>query len=328
MANPAPDDLARSLMEPALSILEELYREAVPDDREWKKTVKRFRKTIPPPSDTQVQKYSDSPGARLFLAVFSRLLFDASVRWMVAAKPGSRGELEEEFPISKTTFTRHQTAVYYTRRVLEKLSVRFRQDLVGDFALWENRIDTAFWEAWVLQALGELLEKGEEEEEAESQEQMEREKQDIQNRISRGDYRTKEDLKNAIFRLVYLCKRTNDRSYIVWEESLKRLHLPKVTYDQVRSCARCQAEMQKQESVGFEFTASEIAYRCEACGFGRIVWLHYPPEDYVPVIEEGPETGRKILEYRERIAREKRAIQELEERVRVARKGEGEQKGE
>ncbi len=313
-----PEPLLATLFEKLPPLLEEVLREFFPDEKKFIRSALRVTRLAPPPPEELVRKHGGTPAGQMFLAVFPRIYF--LLVHQAAEGAVRREELEARIRDSKATTLRAEQALYYTRRIVGALERGAGVPLAADFEAIATSLNYASWEAWAVEHVGALVEKGLfKEAESIDPAAAEREKEGITDKIRRGDLASKEAMKAALQRLVYLCQVTGDPNRIVWEESLKRLKAPKVGLGQMKVCPSCNSEMERMDAISIELAASEVAFLCAPCGFGRIVWLNMPPDEFVPVVEEGAGTGRRILSFKARKAQERRMLAEAERALGAAR---------
>ncbi|MEM3087479.1 MAG: hypothetical protein QXO51_08305 [Halobacteria archaeon] len=307
-----------TLFEKLPPLLEQVLREFFPDERKFIKSALRVTRQTPPPPEELVRKHGGTPAGQMFLAVFPRLYF--LLTHMAAEGVATRRDLEARIRDAKATVVRAEQALYHTRRILASLEQETGVPLSGDFERVAGSLNHASWEAWAVEHVGALLEKGLfKEAEPVDPVAAEKEKEELLDKIRRGDLASREAMKSALQRLVYLCQVTGDPNRIVWEDSLKRLKAPKVSLGQMKVCPSCNSEMERVDAISVELAASEVAFLCPPCGFGRIVWLNMPPEEFVPVVEEGAEAGRRILKFKARKAQERRMLEEAAKALGAAR---------
>lgn len=313
-----PEPVLATLFEKLPPLLEQVLREFFPDEKKFIKSALRVTRLTPPPPEELVRKHGGTPAGQMFLAVFPRLYF--LLTHQAAEGVTTRRDLEQRIKDSKATITRAEQALYHTRRIIGGLEKETGVPLASDLEAVAGSLNYASWEAWAVEHVGALVEKGLFKEAAPiDPAAAEREKEEITDKIRRGDLASKEAMKAALQRLVYLCQVTGDSNRIVWEESLKRLKAPKISLGQLKVCPSCSNEMERVDAISIELAAAEVAYLCVPCGFGRIVWLNMPPDEFVPVVEEGAGTGRRILSFKSRKAQERRMLEEAAKALQKAR---------
>lgn len=304
-----PEPVLATLFEKLPPHLEKVLREFFPDEKKFIRSALRVTRLTPPPPEELVRKHGGTLAGQMFLAVFPRLYF--ILTHQAAEGVATRGDLEARIRDTKATVVRAEQALYHTRRILGTLEKETGAPLAADFEAIAGSLNYASWEAWAVEHVGALVEKGLfKEAEPIDPAAAEKEKEELTDKIRRGDLASKEAMKMVLQRLVYLCQVTGDSNRIVWEESLKRLKAPKVSLGQMKVCPSCSNEMERVDSISIELAAAEVAFLCAPCGFGRIVWLNMPPDEFVPVVEEGAGAGRRILSFKARKAQERRMMEE------------------